>query len=285
MTGPATITPGGSSATQAAQEAAGAAGCGPVIVLTYAHSGHELLPGALSASRAVACTHGTGLLPLCHSAVSTWQNVENRGTAASPLALKSVRMLVNTMTAALQSAAGAARWCETAYTGRAAAETFLRVFPEATLLCLHRSLPAVLADGIRAYPWGLGSSPFWYHAADHPGNNVATIAEYWVAHTEQLLALEEAHPQSCLRVRHEDLASEPHRHVSEIFARLGLDPQDLVEPGQPAPGRQPAGGTGRRQSARDAGPGTPPPLMQMPPQLLAKASDLHISLGYGPLTP
>jgi hypothetical protein len=43
----------------------------------------------------------TGLLPLCRSAVSTWQNVENRGTAASALALKSVRMLVNTMATTL----------------------------------------------------------------------------------------------------------------------------------------------------------------------------------------
>jgi len=285
MTGPATITPGGSSATQAAQEAAGAAGCGPVIVLTYAHSGHELLPGALSASRAVACTHGTGLLPLCHSAVSTWQNVENRGTAASPLALKSVRMLVTTMATTLQSATGTTRWCEIAYAGRAAAETFLRVFPEATLLCLHRSLQAVLAEGTRAYPWGLGSSPFWYHAADHPGNNVATIAEYWAAHTEQLLALEQAYPQSCLRVRYEDLASEPHRHASKIFARLGLDTHDLIEPGQPAQDQHLAGSTSRRQPARDTGPETRPPLTQMPPDLLAKASDLHISLGYGPLTP
>jgi hypothetical protein len=211
--------------------------------------------------------------------------VENRGTAASPLALKSVRMLVNTMATTLQSAAGATRWCETAYAGRAAAETFLRVFPEATLLCLHRSLQAVLTDGIRAYPWGLGSSPFWYHAAGHPGNNVATIAEYWASHTEQLLALEEAHPQSCLRVRYEDLASEPHRHASKIFARLALDTHDLIEPGQPAQGQHLAGGTGSRQSARDAEPETRHPLMQMPPDLLAKASDLHISLDYGSLTP
>lgn len=284
MTGRSAITTSGSPAAQAAQDADNDAGRGPIIVLTYAHSGHELLSNALSASRAVACTQSTGLLPLCHSAVSTWQNVENRGTAASHLALKSVRNLVNTMAIVVQSA-GARRWCEVAYAGRAAAETFLRVFPNATFLCLHRSLKAVIADGIRAYPWGLGGSPFWHYAAGHPGNNVATITEYWAAYTEQLLAFEEAHPQSCLRVRHEDLAREPHWLASQIFTRLALYVDDLIEPGQPTQGRRLAGSPERRQSEREAEADTQAPLMQMPPDLLDKASELQVSLGYGPLTP
>src|SRR5262245_42264869 len=157
---------------------------GPVIVHSYAHGGDESLRRVLGASRSLACTDGTGLLPLCQSAISTWNSVENRGQAPSALALKSVRSMVNTMATVIQCGSGATRWCETSFAGRAAAETFLQVIPEATFLCLHRSLGAVIAEAISGYPWGLGSSPFWPYAAGHPGNNVATITAYWTAHTE-----------------------------------------------------------------------------------------------------
>jgi hypothetical protein len=250
-------------------------------VLTYAHSGHELLTDTLSASRSVACTQATGLLPLCHSAVSTWRNVEQRGAAASPLARKSVRAMVNSMAAVVLSAAGASRWCETAYAGPVVAETFLDIFPEATFLCLHRCLPAVLADGVHAYPWGLGMSPFWPFSSGHPGSNIATICEYWIAHTEQLLAFEDAHPESCLRVRQEDLDSDLHRHAKEIFARLELDAGDLIQPGSQRENYQ-VGGGANGQSARFAD--HRPPQSQLTAQLLAKASELHARLDYGPLT-
>jgi hypothetical protein len=247
--------------------------CGPIIVLTYAHAGAELLTRALSASPSLACTSGTGLLPLCHSAVTTWQKVEDRGGAASALAMQSVRVLASTMAAVIQARAGASRWCETAFAGPAAAETFLRVFPAATFLCLHRSLRAVLAESIRIYPWGLGGSPFWPYSGSHPGNNVATVAAYWAACTEQLLEFETTHPESCLRVRHEDLVADPQRQASEVFTFLGLG-----TPARTTPGHSPVV-TGPANADADA-PGPPMPTTQIPPPLLARVSELHGRLDY-----
>jgi hypothetical protein len=287
MTGLAATTTGNGPAGHAAGGASGtdrSPGQGPVIVFTYPHAGDELLTHALSASRSVACTHSTGLLPLCHAAITTWQNVENRETAPAPLAVKSVRSLVSTMAAVIQSGTGATRWCETASAGSAAAGTFLRIFPETTFLCLHRSLPAVIAEAALAYPWGLGGSPFWQYAAGHPGSNLATIAAYWAAHTGQLLDFEDAHPQSCLRVRHEDLAAQPYQCTAEIFARLGLDAHDLIAPGQTGDDRQPDADADRN-SAPGASPPPQPPLEQVPSPLLARVSELHTRLGYEPLQP
>jgi hypothetical protein len=184
------------------------------------------------------------------------------------------------MAMVVQSAAGASRWCETAYAWSGVAETFLDIFPEATFLCLHRSLQAVVTDGIHAYPWGLDRSPFWTFSGGHPGNNIATISEYWAAHTEQLLAFEDAHPESCLRVRQEDLASDPDRHISEIFKRLEFDTADLIQPGRQS-GDQQVTADASGPSGCHADPS--PPLSQLPPPLLAKASELHMRLGYGPL--
>ncbi len=243
---------------------------GPVIVLTYAHAGADDLQRTLQASRSLACTAGTGVLPLCDSVATTWQKLENRGTAPSPLAVRSIRALVDTMTAVLRAGTGASRWCETAFATPAAAQTFLRAFPDATFLCLYRGLPGVLAEAAAAYPWGLGGSPFWAHSGGHPGNNAATIAAWWTACVGPLLDFEAGHQSSCLRVRYEDLAADPGRLAGEVFARLGLDSRDLAAPGlHDSPGP-------------DSGPDPAPPLPaeRIPPKLLADVRELHARLDY-----
>jgi Sulfotransferase family len=243
----------------------------PVVVLTYAHAGAELLTETLSASPALACTSGTGLLPLCHEALSTWQRAEGASSAPSHLAIKSVRALAITIVTTIQAQAGASRWCETAFASPDVAHTFLQVFPGSTLICLHRSLPGVFSEAARTYPWGLGGSPFWAFAAGHPGNNVATIAAYWVARTEALLGFEAKHPDCSLRLRYEDLAAEPGVRGREILTALGLDASDLTAqshlPGLPC--AQPS-----------AGYGTTLPTDRIPPPLLTRIKDLHRVLGY-----
>jgi hypothetical protein len=211
---------------------------------------------------------------LCHGALLTWRQVEGR-EIPSTLAVKSIRTLAAAMAITLQSGTGAARWCEIAYAGTPAAESFLRVFPDAAFACAHRSLPAVIADVSRAYPWGLGDSLLWRHAARHPGDNLAAITAYWAACTSDLLDFEAAHPASCIRVRDEDLAGQPD-HVTAVLDHLGatasLMPAWLD---QDSRYRDPV-------SARPSAASQPPPLEQLPPQLLAQASDLHARLGYQP---
>ncbi len=242
---------------------------GPIIVLTYAHAGAELLTHALSASPLLACTSGTGLLPLCHSAAVTWRRIEGQAAVPTVLAMKSIRNLASTMDGIVRARSGASRWCETAFVGPAAAETFLQVFPATTFLCFHRRLQAVLAEGLRTYALGLAGSPFWPYGDAHPGNSVATIAAYWAACTEPLLDFEATHPQACLRVRHEDLAADPHHRAGKIFSYLGLDTQDLT-----AQQRQ------WRDARADATPVPPLPPDLIPPQLLAKVVQLDERLGY-----
>lgn len=200
---------------------------GPVILLSYAHAGAEELQRVLSVSRSLACTSGTGLLPLCQGAIATWRQVESRDTP-SPLAIKSVRMLLSTIASVIQARAGAARLCETALATPAAAATFARVFPDATFVCLHRGLPGVLASGLGAYPFGLGNSPFWLYSGPHPGNSLATIAAYWAARTQALLDFETNHPGSSHRVRYEDLAADPLTQAGAIYAWLRLDATELA---------------------------------------------------------
>ncbi len=246
----------------------------PVVIWTYAHAGAGQLTRLLAADTGLACTSGTGLLPLCHTAAATWQRVEQQDRAPSALALRSIRSMVSVMATVLLSSTGAARWCEAALASRAAAETFLRVFPEAKFLCLHRRLEGVLAESLQVYPWGLSGSPFWPYSDSYPGNNAAAVTAYWGDRTQELLDFEDAHPASCVRVRIEDLTAEPDDQARRIFARLGLrtpgglDRGPLSKTGPQAAGGRPA-----------------LPALQLPPLLYAKASKLHADLGYADFLP
>lgn len=242
---------------------------GPIVVLTYAHAGADLLREMLVADESLACTSGTGVIPLCHAALMTWQALEGRSAAPSELAVRSVRALAATMIVVIQAEAGASRWCETAVATPAMASSFLRVFPDTTVICLHRKLPGVLTEGIRTYPWGLGNSPFWAFAAPHPGNNVATIADYWVTSTEQLLAFEASHPDRSLRVRYEELTEDPDHMPDTVCKFLGLEPGRMwtthSQDGTPTPSADPL--------ATDQ-------LAKLPDQICGKIGELHDRLGY-----
>ena len=246
---------------------------GPLVVLTYAHAGAELLREVLSACPAVTCTMGTGVIPLCHATLAVWRAVEGRNAAPSALAIRSVRTLAATMITAIQAGSGATRWCDIAVATPEAAAAFLQVFPSTAFLCLHRGFDGVLADGLKAYPWGLGASPFWPYAGSHPGNSVATIAEYWAAGTERLLNFEASHAERCGRVRYEDLAAEENRVAAAVHGFIGLDPDAL--PARHTP-RVAAGEDGDEAVRAEQ-------LSCLPDWARAKISGLQARLGYPPL--
>ncbi len=243
---------------------------GPVVILTYPYSGSEVLTELLSASRHLACTSETGLLPTCQAAMRTWQAAEGR-PAQSQLAIKSVRSLASAIITVIQAEAGARRWCETAFAQPAAASTFLQLFPTTTFLCLHSSLPRLLSEATARHPWGLGGTVFWQHALPHPGNGAATIAAYWASRTESLLTFEDEHPSSCVRLRQEDLIAEPAGTGRDVFERLGLDYADLRllrRPAEPVQARTDPAHNGQRDFPAD----------QIPENLLAKINELQARL-------
>lgn len=208
---------------------------GPIIVLSYPHAGADLLREALTAQPGLACTTGTGILPLCQSALATWQVIEGRNAPPSALAVRSVRALLGGMVTAALARVGGTRWCESAFAPPEAAEAFLLVFPTATFVCLHRALPSLMEEALRIYPWGLGGTPLWGFAGPHPGNNVATIAAYWAANTEPLLDFEDRHPDRTVRARYEDLAADAGRVADLVCSFAGLAGTGQQSGGMPRP--------------------------------------------------
>jgi hypothetical protein len=196
----------------------------PVIVLAYSFSGSQRIWRLLSQSGVLACTSGTGLLPLCENAAETWRLVDDRDGPLSALAISSIRALAGSMITVMLASTGKSRWCEISFSLPTAAETFLRLYPGTKFICLHRSCPDVIRAGIEANPWGLGDTSIGRFAAAYPGSNAAAIAAYWAERTESLLLFEAAHPAACLRVNYQALASQPDRVAEAIFAFLDLAP-------------------------------------------------------------
>lgn len=250
----------------------------PVIVLAYSFSGSQRIGRLLSESGALACTSGTGLLPLCENAAETWRVVDNRDGPPSALAISSIRALAGSMITVILARTGRSRWCEISFSLPTAAETFLRLYPGTRFICLHRSCPDVIRAGIEANPWGLRDTSIGQFAAAYPGSNAAAVAAYWAERTESLLRFEAAHPAACLRVSYETLASQPGQVAEAIFTFLDLTPGS---PDIPSPGADAVAVPTERADpqVRD----TPALASYIPAPLQQAVNRLQDRLGYPPI--
>jgi len=237
---------------------------GPIVILSYAYSGADRVQQAIAAGGDLACTSGTGIIPLCAAAAETWRRVDGRDAGApSPLAAASIRGMVAAQMTAILATAGKTRWCELATASPSAAESFLQVFPQAIFLCVHRSCEAVVRSAVQANPWGLHGRGVTPYLLAYPGNSVAALAAYWADSAEQLIAFEEANRGSTRRVRYEDVTARPDQALTPVRTALRLNgagpgavPAPPPPPGGPARGPPPApGGPARRRPRSPCRPG------------------------------
>jgi hypothetical protein len=247
-----------------------------VIILTYTHAGGEQLGSLLARQPDLACTTGTGILPLCEQAAAAWRAVDGRLSGPpSRLAETSTRALAMSMITTMLARQGKRRWCEIATAAPDAAATFLRLFPGTRIVCLHRACPDVVRTALHASPWGLAGPGYAPFTSAYPGSTTAALTSYWATHTTSLLSFEQAHPGICHRVRYEDLAADSLSSLSD-FLKLqdpGPDPAAWLHDEAADPSRN------------AAGPDADFPAGQVPPSLLERANSLMEKLGYPPMRP
>jgi Sulfotransferase family len=252
------------------------AGRAPVVVLATAYSGAGLLQTLLDRFPGLACTSGTGILPLCEQAMAAWRNAEGRpGGSPSPLAVTSTRGLTGSIITSVLARAGRLRWCEVSSAMPEMAETFLQVYPSTRFLCLYRACPSFIRATLDASPWGITDPLFGPFSRAYPANTVAALTAYWATYTASLLAFEQAHPQVTLRIRYEDLAGDADQTAEAVMSFLdiaGFESDIAVTSDSPTP--------------PEPGPSSPEtdlPAGLIPPAMLTQANDLLQQLGYAPL--
>jgi hypothetical protein len=205
----------------------------PVFILTASRSGSTLLRFILDSHPEFACPPETNITSMCAQIARTWDIIENASADSSrpvddeaplsPEAIAAIRDSVDRVYGHYLRRRDKQRWCDKSLDSQQHAELMTKVYPEAKFICLYRHCMDVIASGVEACPWGLHRFGFDPFVAQNPGNSVAAIGSYWLTTVRAMLAFEEKHPESCHRVRYEDLVSSPERSAAEILSFLGAE--------------------------------------------------------------
>lgn len=246
------------------------AGHAPVFVLTSAYCGADRLASLLERHPELACTTGTGMLPLCQQAMATWRDADGQAARPSSLAVSATRALAASIITSVLAREGKRRWCEVAAANPEAAQVFLGLFPATRFVCLYRACPGVVRAALDASPWGLADPALAPFTRAYPASTVTALTACWVTRTQTLLEFERSHPRDCLRVRFEDLAEAQDQTAQTITSFLGIPSLDAG-----------AGQDGyAEQESRRLDPEAEFPSDLIPPMMLAQANDLHRQLNY-----
>ena len=204
----------------------------PVFVLCMGRSGSTLLRLVLDTHPDLACPPETNIPALCSQLAVVWSLIEGaplalqRGDAPPAIpdaAIAGIRQTMDAMTAPYLLRRGKKLYCDKSLGTAAYAELLLRIYPGARFICLFRHPMDMISSGLEACPWGLNGYGFDRYIADSPGNSVMALARYWLDGATAIANVLEQHPDSCHRVRYEDLVSDPDRASGEIFDFLGVD--------------------------------------------------------------
>jgi hypothetical protein len=163
------------------------------------------------------------------------------------------------------------------------------LFPDARYVILVRHVMDTVASGLEASPWGFNAYGYGPYVQNSPGNAVAALANYWLAHVTAATEWEAQHPECCHRIRYEDLVVRPQETIAEVQQFLGVE-ADLsvltkaferdVPPG-PGDYKVPFTTSIDRSSI---GHGKRVPVAMLPPRLLEALNERLAALEYSELT-
>lgn len=206
----------------------------PVFILTTSRSGSTLLRFILDSHPDLACPPETGVSGALAQLAHVWDILESTGSGArrptlappvpSPQAAAALREAADDAFREYLRARGKKRWCDKSLDTYQSADLLAQVYPDAKFIMLTRHCMDVIASGVEICPWGLSRFGFDPFVAQYPGNSVAAIGSYWLACTQANLTFGEKHPDSCHRVRYEDLVATPEQTAAAIFSFLDAAP-------------------------------------------------------------
>ena len=267
----------------------------PVFVLCNGRSGSTLLRFLLDAHPDLACPPETNLPGLCVQLAAVWSLIEgaplsaNRGDEPPEIpeaAIAGVRATMDQMVGSYLARRGKKRYCDKSLGTARYAPLLVRVYPEATFVCMYRHPMDVIASGVEACPWGLNGYGFDPYIAATPGNAVTALASFWADNTRAALAAEEQFAGQCFRLRYEDLVADPEATAAELFEFLRVAAAPGISRRCFSPERERFGPGDHKIwytskiSTDSVGRGWSVPAGLIAPQLRAMMNELAGKLGY-----
>jgi hypothetical protein len=270
----------------------------PVFVLCNGRSGSTLLRFLLDAHPDLACPPETNVPSLCAHLATVWSLIEGAPLGVSredgppeipDAAIGGIRATMERMIGSYLERRGKKRYCDKSLGTAQYVELLARVYPGARFICLYRHPMDVIASGMEACPWGLSGFGFDPYIAMTPGNSVLALARFWIDNAFMTLSAEEKYPDRCIRVRYEDLVTNPETTAAKVFEFLGVAPEPGIsatcfsaERERYGPGDQKIWFTSSI-SADSIGRGWSIPAGLIGPQVLAGMQELTGKLGYVPV--
>jgi protein-tyrosine sulfotransferase len=204
----------------------------PVFVLTCARSGSTLLRFILDTHPDLGCPAETGFADVCSGLTRVWavlEGISSRGGSRSvqvrtTRAAAAIRGSIDLAVTEYLKRSGKIRWVDKSLDNAAYAGMLANLWPQARFICLTRHCMDVVASGIETGRWGVGGYGFTPYVARYPGNNVAAIAEGWLATTGEIVSFRQSFPDRCYAVRYEDLVTSPEPVAAGLLAFLGASP-------------------------------------------------------------
>jgi len=266
----------------------------PIFVLCAARSGSTLLRYILDTHPAISAPPELHLLLAARQLLWIHEHtarVPSTNPGRSPKAEPPAERVRGILTAIMDEYAARAHkplWAEKSVSSVDCLDVLAKVFPSARLICLHRQAPDVMASCAEAGKNQRGTFGFEPFVARTPGNPVDGLADYWLDKSRRLLEAERDRNNSCLRVKYEDLVTDPGGTLATIceFLKLPL-PQDLLDsvfkaPHSVGPGDSKILATTTIHS-RSIGHGQRLSMNQLSADRREKIDALHAQLGYAPL--
>lgn len=210
------------------------AGTSPIFILCGARTGSTLLRLLLDCHPLLTCPAETSIPALCNDMIPIWSlatgnpiPVPDRPVNFSKLpkqVTEGLRKSIDLIISTHLERTGKSRWCDKSLGSAQYAELLLQLYPEAKFLCLYRFPMDVIASATEACPYGLSGYGYDPYIAATPGNSVLAVARCWLDMTADIMTVEETFGDHCLRLRYEDIVSDPRKAMDNVFTFLGVPP-------------------------------------------------------------
>ncbi len=195
----------------------------PIFVLCYARSGSTLVRYVLDTHPQIVCPPELHLLLAAKHLTWVFEHTaevpgsDGRPLDATAYAIERARETISSIMDEHTARAGKTVWAEKSVSTIDHVDLLGQLYPHARLICLHRQAPDAMASCAQAAQRRQGVFGFEPFVAAATSNPVDGLADYWLDKTRRLLDIEEKSVDSCLRLRYEDLVTEPRASLDALF--------------------------------------------------------------------
>lgn len=196
----------------------------PAFLIGTYRSGSTLLRYVLDSHSRIAVPPETNFLSaLADLWTSSWHRKGIAGVGVDEEGLrKRLADFISDIFDNYARAKGKSRWVDKTPSYVSLLDFFNAIYgEECRYIMLYRHGLDVAHSLVNAHSADGATGPARHYLHEYPGSPRLASVCYWVEQSKQMMAYEAAHPKQCFRIRYEDYAVDPAKHLPPLFEFLG----------------------------------------------------------------